>query len=278
MPMPVALNSGDRLALAPINMNVASPGHNRKASPTLRNRSFPLTPSNTPRPFLPKSASVLVKSDSVDPRGPLAGYKITNNRNVKADLAATKLKLRLQLAFYKLKQQKDASTALTPHIRSASRISLWKSFTSVSNKEVQPKNNESLLSKESLFSKLGRFPLLNTVASQKKVTMHLLHIKNLSCFYDTFPPNLPLRNRGYKLPSVHKILKTPIKAAARGRPVVGDSNSDETIDETADETMVESSRRNDDILSSSPIRHNSFGTPNSFSVAKSLLLLGLARF
>lgn len=255
------------MALAPVNVNVASPVQSRKTVPSLRNCSFPLTPSGTPRPFLPKSASVLVKSDSHgDKLGALAGYKITSNRNVKADLAATKLKLRLQLAFYKLKQQKEASVAFSPHIRATSRTSLWKSFSSFD------------LKKDTLASSAKRFPSLNTVASQKTGSMRLLHIKNLSSFHNSFPTNLPLRARGCKLPSVHKILKTPIKAAARRHATLGNSTSDETIDETADETLAEVTRKGEDILSSSPIRHNSFGTPNSFLVAKSLLLLGLARF
>lgn len=275
--MPIALNAPDRMALAPVNTNVASPIQNRKTVPSLRNCSFPLTPSGTPRPFLPKSASVLVKSDSSgEPLGALAGYKITSNRNVKADLAATKLKLRLQLAFYKLKQQKEASVAFTPHIRAASRTSLWKSFTSSGSKKNAVKDFGKSMGTNSSLGK--RFPSLNTVASQKTGSMRLLHIKNLSSFHNTFPTNLPLRSRGCKLPSVHKILKTPIKAAARRQATLGNSTSDETIDETADETLAEISRKGEDILSSSPIRHNSFGTPNSFLVAKSLLLLGLARF
>lgn len=134
----------------------------------------------------------------------------------------------------------------------------------------------------------GRFPLLNTVATLKAATgaMRLYHIKDLSLFYNSRSGLLPLRNKTTcKLPSVHKILKTPIKAAARRHAAQGNSNSDETIDETADETMAEGSlhtgnrsRKNDDILSLSPIRHSGFGTPNSFLVAKSLLLLGLARY
>lgn len=262
---PSATNTLERVALAPINVNVnvnvSSPLQARKmnSAASLRNCLFPLTPSNTPRPFLPKSASVLVKSETHD-KGALSGYRITNNRNVKADLAATKLKLRLQLAFYKLKQQKEAQVGCTPPLRKASPA-LWKALALNSTSALETK----------------RFPLLNTVASQKTSAMRLYHIKSLSSFHNSFPNLLPLRMKSCKLPSVHKILKTPIKAAARRHAGLGTSNSDETIDETADET-IDFTRKNEDLLSSSPIRHGSFGTPNSFLVAKSLLLLGLARF
>lgn len=259
---PTTTNALERIALAPINVNinVSSPLQARKlGAASLRNCLFPLTPSNTPRPFLPKSASVLVKSDTHE-KSALSGYRITNNRNVRADLAATKLKIRLQLAFFKLKQEKTALVGCNPPL-SKSHASLWKA----------PALNRSAA------DEAKRFPLLNTVASKKTGAMRLYHIKNLSSFHNSFPTLLPLRAKSCKLPSVHKILKTPIRAAARRHAGLGNSNSDETIDETADET-IDFTRKNDDLLSSSPIRHSSFGTPNSFLVAKSLLLLGLARF
>ncbi|RKP32963.1 hypothetical protein METBISCDRAFT_21224 [Metschnikowia bicuspidata] len=268
MPMPAVLNASERIALAPINVNVSSPLQARKSA-SFRNCLLPLTPT-IPRPFLPKSASVLVKSDNVK-NSALSGYKITNNRNVKADLAATKLKLRLQLAFYKLKQQK-AAFVFTPQIKTMNfqvSSALTPSLLSV---------GASSTSATRITPETRRFPLLNTVANKKTGTMHLLHIKSLSSYHNSFPSHLPLRGKVFKLPSVHKILKTPIKAAARRQMVMGNSNSDETIDETVGEIAAGMARKNEDILSSSPIGPGSFGTPNSFLVAKSLLLLGLARF
>lgn len=265
MPMPIALSAPDRIVLAPVNTNVSLPVRIGKATPRLRNCSFPLTPSHTPRPFLPKSASMLAKSYSTaENSSALSGYKITNNRNVRADSAATKLKLRLQLAFYKLQQRREASVAFTPRIRIPSSTSLLKDCTTSFTLKEAP-------------IKATRFLSLNTVASQKTGSMHLFRIKNTSSYHNAFPSHLPLRSKSCKLPSVHKMLKTPIKAAAKRQAALVTAASDETIDEVVDETLAEITR-NDDILSSSPIRHSSYGTPNSFSVAKSLLLLGLARF
>lgn len=121
----------------------------------------------------------------------------------------------------------------------------------------------------------------------------------------------PLSFNSMALPPINKILKTPMKNSSSTRNLVAsylqeqktqtqslnqaeakldDNNNqtilytDETIDEDEDGPLRESTcnsikvtKKNPaNLLSSSPIRnpHNSFATPNSFSVAKSLLQLG----
>lgn len=116
------------------------------------------------------------------------------------------------------------------------------------------------------------------------------------------------KSHARQLPPINKILKTPLKSSSRDlvNSFLADGkqykpfniNTDETIDEDEDGPIKESTsnsiRIGKDILSSSPIQchtnnntnshnnhtnntHNNnvaFGTPNSFSVAKSLLQLG----
>lgn len=117
----------------------------------------------------------------------------------------------------------------------------------------------------------------------------------------------PVSLKSMSLPPINKILKTPMKNSSSTRTLVNSYlqnqnqpltlthakqedanqtilNTDETIDEDEDGPLRESTcnsikvskKDNNNILSSSPIRNsqNTFGTPNSFSVAKSLLQLG----
>lgn len=341
-----------RVALAPLNTNVSMD------SPAVKLRLFhgssmALAPLLTPKFAMAKSATSIVPSrtsyTSARKFDSFSDYRISNNRNVKADLAATKLKLRLQLAFYKLKVQKKASHATSPNIRvlgqfrvakagrpninghsAKSKADLRADFnasnasnaslntnsnanpdadchsTNVSNANYSFNSNPSVKSQtpNGDFSnganvnlqkpRLVSNPRLSVVAS-KKSTLKLYHIKALSAFHNATSTRLPLSSSAtqhpanasladilmasshglassvaqQRLPPLHKILKTPIKGASKPPA----STSDETIDETADESTLEVKKR-DDILGSLPLRHN-FGTPNSFSVAKSLLQLGL---
>lgn len=249
--MPSASTPSKRVALAPVNINIASPIYKHKP----RLGALPLTPSLTPK-LVPRSQSVIVDSSHALPTRHLESfseYKITNLKNVKADLAATKLKLRLQLALYKLRAQRDALQARTPAIKVTKHT---KTFTASANVNLQR-------------PRAANRPLLSAVAA--KGSLRLYHIKRLSSFHNAYPHVLPLTNQ--RLPSVHKILKTPIKATRNllqyyvAAGVTG--ASDETIDE------VEEKKKDD--LGSSPLRPG-FGTPNSFLVAKSLLQLGLGHY
>lgn len=273
--MPVSSTPSKRVALASLNVNVASPLH--KHNKVFASDSLPLTPSLTPKILLPKSASVLVPS--VTSLGPsravesFSDYKITNSRNVKADLAATKLKLRLQLAFYKLKLKRDKMVASCPTIK-VSKAKLPKPRTTFHGSANVNLNLQTL----------GKTLLLTSVAAQKtsvnSAHLRLYHIKPLSSYHNVFPNRLPLSSASNRLPPVHKILKTPIKAANRTLMYNSINNTnvgDDTIDENADDTHIETKRK-DDFLGSSPLRTNSFGTPNRFSVAKSLLQLGLGYY
>lgn len=295
--MPVSLTPSKRVALAPINVNIGSPLHKRKFP-----GSTPLTPSLTPKLALTKSASVIVPSTTslaVVPRSAesFSDYTITNSRNVKADLAATKLKLRLQLAFYKLKLKRDSVVAASPSFRVAkTRAPRPRTFHGAANVNLQkPKvGPRPLLT--SVAQKLspgatrrsdgttksinGATNLSNGATSTSNGTnghLRLYHIKQLSSFHTQSLHRPPLSSGAQRLPPVHKILKTPIRTTNRTLMYnMANANSDETIDDTADDTHHEIKRK--DILGSSPLRGNSFGTPNSFLVAKSLLQLGLGYY
>lgn len=117
----------------------------------------------------------------------------------------------------------------------------------------------------------------------------------------------PTSLKSMSLPPINKILKTPMKSSLSTRNLVNSYlqsqnqsldlkslkhedanqtilNTDETIDDDDDGPLRESTinsikvskKDSNNLLSSSPIRNslNAFGTPNSFSVAKSLLQLG----
>lgn len=101
-------------------------------------------------------------------------------------------------------------------------------------------------------------------------------------------------SRGTSLPSIQKILKTPIKNSSSTRSLVSSLiTNEDTIEE--DDTVIETNNSPDEVskvssktrtagaaggdetmvlLSSSPASKDDFGTPNLFSVAKSLLQLG----
>ena len=284
--MPVSSTPSKRVALAPINVNVnvSSPLHRRKFP-----GNFPLTPSLTPKFALTRSSSVVVPSTTslaLAPRSAesFSDYKITNSRNVRADLAATKLKLRLQLAFYKLKLKRDNLVAACPNIRVAkAKAPRPRTFHGSANVNLQkPRLGlrpllTSVAQKLSPASNAGFGASTGSSSASASGNLRLYHIKQLSSFHNVYPNRLPLASGAQRLPPVHKILKTPIRTTTRTLMYnMTNSNSDETIDETGDETQQEIRRK--DILGSSPLRGNSFGTPNSFSVAKSLLQLGLGYY
>lgn len=336
-----SVSTPTRRPLAALDANVNSPLHRQKNSPHVRSKlassprgapaasgesSLPLTPSSTPRFALARSTSQLVPSNarsgaSAKKYESFSEYKSTRGRNVKADLAATKLKLRLQLAFYKLRSQKDALT-----VKMSPKITVSPTSLSDSHQQTFKASVNVNLQKP----RVSSGPLLTTVASRKVNTKHenvnlpdvdatraqdssnvssmrLYHIKPLSAYHNHHPQRLPLTSgSSQRLPPVHKILKTPIKSTTRNlihqyhasknetRYTTSNPNAhsasansatssaaaacvgDDTIDETVDETAASFTRStNDDVLGSSPLRCDTFSTPNSFSVAKSLLQLGL---
>lgn len=333
-----SVSTPTRRPLAALDTNVNSPLHRQtKNSPHVRsklansprgNESLPLTPSSTPKFPLPRSTSVLAPSNPKTTGlarkfDSFSDYTMSRGRNVKADLAATKLKLRLQLAFYKLKSQKDAN-----EMKASPEITVSPTCIKDSNQQTFRSSANVNLRKP----RVSSGPLLTTVASRKannknaanvetqaasdnvgdkanpeknNSSMRLYHIKPLSAYHNLFPQKLPLNtNSSQRLPPVHKILKTPIKSTTRNMinqylssknerygtsnptahtssgnhlalPNIAANNGDETIDETNDETTVDYHRSNNgDMLGSSPLRSDTFSTPNSFSVAKSLLQLG----
>lgn len=277
----------NRVALASINTNVDSP-RSRCRLPKLNGGSLPLTPSTTPKLALAKTTSSLVPLACLAPPArkteSFSHYRLAHGKNVKADLAATKLKLRLQLAFYKLKAQKDSLVA-----RQGPEITVSPTI----NEKEEPRTFKSAANVNLQKPRSSSGPSLNSVASKvskKKKALRLYHIKPLLSFHNAYPQLLPLTgSSGQRLPPVHKILKTPIKTTTRNLvllyghggslsnfQIAKNDNSDETIDDAADETSTDVRKK--DMLGSSPTRFATFSTPNSFSVAKSLLQLGLGYY
>lgn len=275
-----------RLPLASLSVNINLPLlAKRLQSLGLPRRLLPLTPRSKALPLRPSSFS---------------DYRILNNKLAAADLAATKLKLKLQLAFYKLqlrqKRLPDPETdALdVSHVSNAS--------VSTANTSVGSCNDYKLLANVNLLKGIARRlhkPSLLVVANKNTSKLRLFHIKKGLSFYGQAPRpplsqtevRLPRPHWGTSqrlLPPINRILKTPIKTASSTRALVHaynangsakPTNTDETIDELQDDTLLELKvRRKDILLSSLPIKDGSFGTPNSFSVAKSLLQLGLGYY
>lgn len=358
-----------RVALASVNTNIHSPlfnkTNNHGTSPLGASctRMLPLT-----RPNLTSKTSLGRTSTSLSPyslsrtksmhnysinkkkfsnlkSSSFSDYKISNNKNITADLAATKLKLKLQLAFYKVQQQYNNSVnsrKIFPAIPSTTKLS--SSLSSSSAAKVSPNisasstpsftmNNSNLITVITPPSPTANYqssininlqtnlksaaptrkvkPSLSSIALNKKNTtnnqkLKLFQIKKTSSFYNVSHNNLmtsgsklpliesdlvklsrPIFNSTNgastrPLPPINKILKTPIKTASSTRNLINSfnhatvTNTDETIDESMDDTSLALAvKSKDNLLTSSPLKeNNSFGTPNSFSVAKSLLQLG----
>lgn len=285
----------NRVALASINTNVDSPRPRLKLS-QLNGDSLPLTPSHTPKLNLLKTTSSLTPLAHLAPPArkteSFSHYRIAHGKNVKADLAATKLKLRLQLAFYKLKAQKDSLVARQgPEITVSPTVNESEHET----EKEEPRTFKLAANVNLQKPRAALGPSLSSVASKvakKKKGLRLYHIKPLLAFHNAYPQLLPLTGcSNQRLPPVHKILKTPIKTTTRNLVLLyghgnGSSlsnfqlskndNSDETIDDAGDETCTDVRKK--DLLGSSPTRFGTFSTPNSFSVAKSLLQLGLGYY
>lgn len=270
-----------RLPLAPLLVNINLPLlAKRLQSLGLPRRLLPLTPRSKALPLRPSSFS---------------DYRILNNKLAAADLAATKLKLKLQLAFYKLQLRRkglpDPDTDLD--VSSASHASVSTANTSAGScADYKLLANINLL--KGVARRLNR-PSLSAVANKSTTQLRLFHIKKGLSFYGHAPRpplsqpevRLPRPHAGASqrlLPPINRILKTPIKTASSTRALVHAYNAktaanDETIDELQDDTLLELKvRRKDILLSSLPIKDGLFGTPNSFSVAKLLLQLGLGYY
>lgn len=265
---------------------------------------IPLTPNHK----LKQATKSLSTSDfkPSSSSSPLGSFK-----NDTAGLAATKLKLKLQLALYKL-QQKNKSE---PEKKVPTPLNLVsvdvRSFQlpAPSNVNYQSSVNVNLRTKTRSSNTKSSKPSLTKIASNKhnnhKISkLKLFKIRNNSLFYQ--PPKelaitfdrvdrnhsagsrsrvtndiklpRPTVDNSFKrttLPSINKILKTPIKHSNSTRSLICNHNADDTIDE--DDTIINTAnnklKKYNNLLTSSPITNN-FGTPNSFSVAKSLLQLG----
>lgn len=256
-----------RVVLAPVNrgrLNMMTPATKQKSLSFHRHGQIPPAA---------RSVSFAARSD-----------KSLTSPSSTAGLAATKLKLRLQLALYKLQQQKRQSPRR--------QFSLNTSFTTAgkAHNEASPNgmaNPNGMASKEkrnptdranpsvNINLKTVTTPSLSSIAGDRK--LRLFAIKSSSSHYNPqqLAPLVPstltvpqakglLRS---PLPSINKILKTPLKNSSRR--FVERPHADETTIDEDDENQTRVQ------YSSSPVRDNyTLGTPNSFSVARSLLQLG----
>lgn len=179
-----------------------------------------------------------------------------------------------------------------------SKVPLIPSDVTKSNKTHAVRANSEIIPRTTVTSDGSMIRLPKPLMC--KVNMESSNLRSLSN---------PVTLKSMSLPPINKILKTPMKKSSSTRNLVNTYlqnqnqnqpqtltntkqedanqtilNTDETIDEDDDGPLRESTcnsikvskKENNNILSSSPIRNsqNTFGTPNSFSVAKSLLQLG----
>ncbi|KAL7665560.1 Uncharacterized protein ABC855_g1153 [[Candida] zeylanoides] len=342
-----------RVALAPIrdsSLNKRSP----RRSPYKAQRShtvpfIPLTPTDsqykhhlTAQSVAPLSATpvplqhlhLTPNSTSASPPS-FVDSSDCIDKSAAAGLAATKLRLNLQLAVYKLQKRgvinsKGKPNQRLPALKSfASSASANVNLQQVFSSSASPTSLNSAVPASKPSSRRAK-PTLSATAYDKNLLLFrnsqklkLYGIRKESRFSTTHKKHMPLvplrglqqsfnashkptislnppqlsfkhnsvsmASRSRSLPSINKILKTPLKASSRDfdnsyfpstksyKPYI--LNTDETIDEDDDGPIKESTcnsiRMGKDILSSSPTHGaNAFGTPNSFSVAKSLLQLG----
>lgn len=326
----------NRVALAPITdsrlntgSNSGTPLKKKKRSPPPETRFSPTSISSGPlstgikRPSLIYSKSFLVRHLASTPSKKkslsfsdyrttvLPHHKRLNKivKNNKAGLAATKLKLKLQLALYKLQQTRGLQTVKSIEIPSTSK-------TCTETVDTKEKMHSMSESKQNGFKQPNKetsmrsFGSLSKIACQKS-KLRLFQVKKDSVYWQKKPEAVPLTKEERfeptfstrfilpsvalsaearpSLPSINKILKTPIKNANSTRSLITHSHDDTTIDEDGDATIINTTQKHPlhddeeyqqalerkckDILSSSPLQ-NHFGTPNSFSVAKLLLQLG----
>ncbi|KAI5955628.1 hypothetical protein KGF54_001130 [Candida jiufengensis] len=282
----------------------------------------------------------------------------SNSSNDLAGLAATKLKLKLQFALYKLKQNKtnkvNSNSILSPlNSRKTTPNSspnfdsnyhhsnLWSSLptppeppkyytksinvnlqydnkletshtslTKVANDKFKKQKKLKLfqIKKNSIYysSNTKKLPLIRKkqqIETQKSMNSFINNLIYQPSITTSLPSiTYPKNNFELQLPSINKILKTPIKQAnlsftnASRMPTTIDDTIDDDNDMTVlqnstyqnttkdnDETKLQLDEEEEDeseeehntktVLTSSPF-NNHLGTPNSFSVAKSLLQLG----
>lgn len=317
----------------------------------------PLTPNqkgvrpSTPKTITFKDQRLTPNSTSNSPSLQTSPERI--DKTAAASLAATKLKLKLQLALYKL-QKKGTLPTKAPQVFISSSINIDLQRAAISLEQAKSTHNNggnaSTTNTTNFISTNTGMNNTSGVTKRKKPSLtataydrnlllfkntqklRLYSIKKDSKFYAdrngavpltpnheiklpkpinvttdattdaAIPTNAQLNansisnnhlshSKSRQLPSINKILKTPMKSSSRNlvNPYLptnnkkwkNNLNTDETIDEDDDGPLKESTCTsirvgNKELLSSSPIRanSNSFGTPNSFSVAKSLLQLG----
>ncbi|CAN3360918.1 hypothetical protein DICA3_F07184 [Diutina catenulata] len=242
------------------------------------NSSLPNTPRRG-KPAPPSASSTPLAKRSASPRKSplkLRTFARTGPRGEAAELAAAKLKVKLQLALYKIEQQRRRDFS---HVELPSP-----SPTTMAPRD--PKMSLSVCATRRLrFYKVRKSSSFYHHHSSQAMPLSKVSLPRISHHSQSFPTpfSAPQGPPAQSLPSINIILKTPIKNAARHQRALNTSHAttatdDTTIDEDHDATIAvddgkkSTERRAKQVLTSSPLQ-NHLGTPNSFSVAKSLLQL-----
>lgn len=293
----------DRIALSSIDQNSLMRQNSKALSLAAmkKSRSF-----NLANPPISPSKSTL-KSKSLN----LISSSSINKSSNDADIYASKLKFKLRLALFKLNQQnhrplqnfkiygseyiiKSPSNSSTKLIESGKQLSpsaklskYLKTNNLRASKNLTPKqlafknSSRKNLSIKKNFENSKNINLtqksLNSIINKNSNNLKLFSIKKSSSFYNSEKIPLTINDNSNQsfnsflnpskpesLPSINKILKTPLKLTTSNNFNATNDDNDHTID---DQSFDDSKKTN-----SSPLRH--FATPNSFSVAKSLLQLG----
>lgn len=118
------------------------------------------------------------------------------------------------------------------------------------------------IKKESPFYNNQKLPLISDQGNggNRSNSLGATNSLAINSIYDSGNPE-------NSLPSINKILKTPLKLTSVS--TIADSQNNDDNDQTIDDETIDESNKK---CTSSPLKH--FATPNSFSVAKSLLQLG----
>lgn len=254
-----------RVALAPIKdsqLNSSLPNTPRRGKPA---PPLALLTPLAKRLALPRKSPLKLRT-----------FARTGPRGEAAELAAAKLKVKLQLALYKIEQQRR---------RDFSHVEL----PLPSPTTMAPRDPKMLLlvcaTRRLRFYKVRKSLLFYHHHLSQAMPLSKVLLPRISHHSQLFPtPFLaPQGPPAQLLPLINIILKTPIKNAARHQRALNTSHAttatdDTTIDEDHDATIAVddgkklTERRAKQVLTSLPLQ-NHLGTPNSFLVAKLLLQL-----
>ncbi|WEJ95920.1 hypothetical protein PSN45_003451 [Yamadazyma tenuis] len=247
-----------KLKLAVFKLNQQQGSRTKSGSFTFYNSEYLVkSPSNSSTKLISTSKAIHQLSPSIK----LSRFLKTSNINTKHLVSKS--------VSFPVKKTFENSININLTQKSLNSLILSKSFNNNNNNS----NNLKLFSikKDSPFYSNCKIPL--TLSEQKAIFSGSKISLPLATRFSEPSSALASSNSllSFKqdpLPSINKILKTPLKLTSHTSTLTSAYNddNDQTID---DQSFDDSLKKNN---SSSPLRH--FATPNSFSVAKSLLQLG----